>query len=102
MADSLFDFVFCEQYHASAVGVGFCVPAELLANHDWFRQSHVFGCVVHLDYHVNAHSAVPVANPDEAFLRVLLHQKIEGVGYAAEAFQSGIFFYSVAFLLEIL
>ena len=58
---SFYDFCFCEKDYASAVSVGFCVAAELLAYHYGFGDGYVFGGVVHLYYHINAYCAVPVA-----------------------------------------
>jgi hypothetical protein len=49
------------------------MAAEQFANDDglWYR--YVFSGVVHLYYHVNAHCAIPVAQPHETFFLSFLY-----------------------------
>lgn len=78
------------------------MTAELLAYHDGFGYGYVFGGVVHFYYHINAHCAVPVAEPYEAFFLSFFYKQVECVGYAAEAVEYGGFGYGVAFLFEVI
>lgn len=77
------------------------MTAELLAYHDGFWDGDVFCGVVHFYYHINAHRAVPVAEPYETFFLCFLYEEVEGVGYTAEAVERGAFGYVVAFLFEV-